>query len=115
MSTPAGWQLNNKGGGIFHFLPIANHGEFSPYFDTPHEHDFSRACEGFGLPYSLATTREAFEAAFEEARRAGGPHCIEVSADKEESHDIIAELRSAARPVAARVAVALQQSEVSVS
>ena len=80
-----------------------------------HEHDFSRACEGFGLPYSLATTRDAFEAAFEEARRAGGPHCIEVSADKEEGHDIIAELRSAARPVAARVAVALQQSEVSVS
>lgn len=48
--------LNNQGGGIFRFLPIASHDIFSPYFDTPHEHDFASICEGFGLPYTVAPT-----------------------------------------------------------
>ena len=50
--------LNNAGGGIFRFLPIASHEQiYSPYFDTPHDHDFGQCCEAFGIPYVHAATR----------------------------------------------------------
>lgn len=99
-------QLNNQGGGIFRFLPIATHDDiYSPYFDTPHQHDFSHFCAGFSLPYTLASTRAGFEQAFELARRAGGPHIIEVPTDKDEGYALVGALREAAK-AAARKAVA---------
>lgn len=89
--------LNNGGGGIFRFLPIARHDKlYSPYFYTPHDHDFAQCCEGFGLPYSLAPTREAFEAAFEKARQDSGPHVIEVPTEKEAGHSLVSSLQECA-------------------
>ena len=79
--------LNNQGGGIFRFLPIASHADvYSPYFDTPHAHSFGECCAGFGLPYCAARTRGEFVSAIESARRDGGPYVIEVPTDKEVGH-----------------------------
>ncbi|MBK6765146.1 MAG: 2-succinyl-5-enolpyruvyl-6-hydroxy-3-cyclohexene-1-carboxylic-acid synthase [bacterium] len=42
--------LNNNGGGIFHFLPIAAHGEpFEQIHGTPHATDIAAFCKGAGL------------------------------------------------------------------
>ena len=92
--------LNNHGGGIFRFLPIAGHDDvYSPYFDTPHAHDFAAFCRGFGIPHAHARTRSAFEAALADVRRAAGgagPCVVEVATDKEEGHALIGALRKAA-------------------
>lgn len=93
--------LNNAGGGIFRFLPIASHEDvYSPYFDTPHKHNFARCCEGFGLPYTCATNSTDFETAFECARRSAGPHVIEVPTEMEAGHATVASLKNATRDVA---------------
>jgi len=86
--------LNNSGGGIFRFLPIAGHDDvYSPYFDTPHEHNFAELCAGFGIPHTFARTCATFRDAFDSARHHTGPSVIEVPSDKEQGHAIVAELR----------------------
>ena len=97
--------LNNDGGGIFHQLPIATHPEvFSPYFDTPHGHEFGLACRNFGLGYARASTRGAFAEAFAEARARPGPSVIEVATDREDTHAVMAALRGLAHEVARELA-----------
>jgi len=58
--------LNNQGGGIFEFLPIAQSGErdlFETYFATPQNVDFAQLCRVYGAAYtriaSLAELRRA--------------------------------------------------------
>lgn len=71
--------LNNDGGGIFHFLPVAEHGGiFEPYFGTPHGLGFGRAAEMFGLGYSRPRTMGELAGAYRRACAERGPHLIEV-------------------------------------
>ena len=97
--------LNNAGGGIFRFLPIANHEQiYSPYFDTPHEHDFALCCRGFGIEYTLADTQSAFVAAYRDARlNDSGPHVIEVKTDKEEGYALSKRVQALAREAGAQM------------
>jgi len=89
--------LNNGGGGIFRFLPIASHdGVFSPFFDTPHDHDFRGCCQAFGIQYSCATTPAEFKAAFDEARAGSSPHVVEVDTSAADITATVGKLRSAA-------------------
>ncbi|CAM9240080.1 unnamed protein product [Ectocarpus sp. 6 AP-2014] len=63
--------VNNGGGGIFSFLPIADarHGDaFSPLFDTPHSVDFEGVCLSMGLEYRRATTAREFRSAYLESQ-----------------------------------------------
>ena len=49
--------VNNDGGGIFHFLPIAeDEAVFEPYFGTPHGLGFEHAARMFGLGYHRPET-----------------------------------------------------------
>jgi len=103
--------LNNQGGGILRFLPIASHNDiYSPFFDTPHTHTFEGCCQGFGLPYTSTPSRAEFTAAFERARREGGPHVIEVPTNKEEGYAEAARLRAAAKVAAQTAQKAIQVS-----
>jgi 2-succinyl-5-enolpyruvyl-6-hydroxy-3-cyclohexene-1-carboxylate synthase len=44
--------VNNDGGGIFSFLPIARHEKpFERYFGTPHGLDFRHAADLYGIPH----------------------------------------------------------------
>lgn len=64
--------VNNGGGGIFSFLPVARHKDaFSPCFDAPHGTDFAAACAAFGVQHLLCDTAERFQAAFIQAQRDG--------------------------------------------
>ncbi|HVE69293.1 MAG TPA: thiamine pyrophosphate-binding protein, partial [Solirubrobacteraceae bacterium] len=52
--------LNNDGGGIFHFLPIATQGDaFEEHVATPTGLDFARAAALYGLAHRRVETAEA--------------------------------------------------------
>lgn len=88
--------VNNHGGGIFHFLSVADDSpEFEKFFGTPHQWDFENAAAQFGLPYAHIKDMEEFEAAYEEALATRKSCLIEVETDRRqnvEQHAALAEL-----------------------
>ena len=78
--------LNNDGGGIFSFLPIAGHEEFfEPYFGTPQGVGFEPAAKMFGLAYEHPGTMEEFVEAYGSACARGSSTLIEIQTDREEN------------------------------
>ena len=76
--------VNNRGGGIFHHLPIAEQGDvFREFFTTPHPFNFEGAAKQFGLHYSRVETTDAFVARLADPGIGGGHQLIEVSVDQE--------------------------------
>ncbi len=62
--------LDNDGGGIFSFLPIAAHGEsvrFEELFRTPHGLDFAHAARLFGAGYARVESVAHYRAALKDA------------------------------------------------
>ena len=86
--------VNNDGGGIFSFLPVASSFEpFERYFGTPHGLTFSAAAELFGISYVRPTSAEEFVEAYTGALDASGPVLIEVRterADNLRTHEALA-------------------------
>lgn len=71
--------VNNGGGGIFAFLPIAEHEElFDPYFKTPHDLTFEHVANAFGLRYFSAATPNELEEGYRTAVAFGERALIEV-------------------------------------
>eukprot|EP00984_Skeletonema_dohrnii_P011245 scaffold4470_cov99-Skeletonema_dohrnii-CCMP3373.AAC.6 len=74
--------VNNGGGAIFSFLPIAKHGQdigFEEYWGTPtNNFSFKQGASAFGLPYKSATSFEDFKNAYRASIRSGGPGIIEA-------------------------------------
>ena len=78
--------LNNDGGGIFSFLPVAKHNEFfEPYFGTPQGVGFGPAAGMFGLQYERPGTTEEFVEIYRKACARGSSTLIEVRTDREEN------------------------------
>ena len=78
--------LNNDGGGIFSFLPIAGHEEFfEPYFGTPQGVGFQQAAKMFGLAYEDPGTMEDFVEAYGCACASGSSTLIEIQTDRGEN------------------------------
>lgn len=89
--------VNNDGGGIFHFLPIARHADlFEPFFGTPHGMDFAHAARQFGLAYACPPTQEAFAVAYAEAVASGHSTLLEVRTEREANRRLHADLLAAA-------------------
>ncbi len=85
--------VNNDGGGIFSFLPIAKHPDvFEPYFGTPHGLSFAHAAALYGLEYDAPTTAAAFEAAYRAACERPGPTLLEVRTDRRDNRAVHAAL-----------------------
>ncbi|PZS08710.1 MAG: 2-succinyl-5-enolpyruvyl-6-hydroxy-3-cyclohexene-1-carboxylic-acid synthase [Solirubrobacterales bacterium] len=60
--------LNNDGGGIFHFLPVARETDaFEQHVATPHGLDFARAAELYGCSYERPQSNEALRDAVEQS------------------------------------------------
>jgi len=75
--------LNNNGGGIFSFLPIAQHAEvFEPFFATPHNLRFEAAAALFGLTYAAPQTLAELKQAYCEARSRSSATLIEVRTER---------------------------------
>lgn len=74
--------VNNHGGGIFHFLPIAQHtGLFEPWFGAPHGADAVAIARGHGLVAERIDSPDELERRLEDPP--GGPELLEVITDRE--------------------------------
>jgi 2-succinyl-5-enolpyruvyl-6-hydroxy-3-cyclohexene-1-carboxylate synthase len=75
--------LNNDGGGIFHFLPIAGETDvFEEHVATLHGLDFARAAALFGAEHELVADPAGFDAALAQALDAAGTSIVEVRTDR---------------------------------
>ncbi|CAG1008566.1 2-succinyl-5-enolpyruvyl-6-hydroxy-3-cyclohexene-1-carboxylate synthase [Myxococcaceae bacterium] len=80
--------LNDDGGGIFSFLPIAEHGEsvrFRELFRLEHGIDLAPAAALYGLGFERARTRAELHAALGKSIGARGVRIIEVPIDPAEN------------------------------
>jgi 2-succinyl-5-enolpyruvyl-6-hydroxy-3-cyclohexene-1-carboxylate synthase len=60
--------LNNRGGAIFDFLPIARHREgYEELFGTPTGLDLERVAALYDLPFKRVASHDQLDAALEEA------------------------------------------------
>jgi 2-succinyl-5-enolpyruvyl-6-hydroxy-3-cyclohexene-1-carboxylate synthase len=75
--------LNNGGGGIFHFLPIAARAELlDPWFTAPQQVDFAGVGNLFGIRCLRPGSAAEFTAAYREACAGGEPALIEVRTER---------------------------------
>jgi 2-succinyl-5-enolpyruvyl-6-hydroxy-3-cyclohexene-1-carboxylate synthase len=78
--------LNNDGGGIFHFLPVAGERDaFEEHVATPHGLDFERAAELYRCGYELPGTVDELRAAVERSVTGRRTTVIEVRTDREQN------------------------------
>ncbi len=82
--------LNNDGGGIFSFLPIAGSqvqpAIFNRFFGTPHGLEFSAAARMFGLDYHTPGSLQEFETAYKRALESTGSTILEIKTSREENY-----------------------------
>jgi 2-succinyl-5-enolpyruvyl-6-hydroxy-3-cyclohexene-1-carboxylate synthase len=93
--------LNNDGGGIFSFLPVAARASadgasdlFEALFRTPHGIDLSRAAELFGLKWRRVASWGEFRTDVEASLSAPGVQVIELPIDRDAN---VAHFRALAR------------------
>jgi 2-succinyl-5-enolpyruvyl-6-hydroxy-3-cyclohexene-1-carboxylate synthase len=76
--------LDNDGGGIFHFLPVAGETDaFEEHVATPHGLDFEHAAALYGLGYERAADPEGLRSALDAALAAERSTLIVVRTDRE--------------------------------
>lgn len=76
--------INNDGGGIFSFLPIAENADvFDKYFVTPHGMTFEHAAEQFGLNYTRVDTAAELGAALLSSGETAGGSIIEATVERD--------------------------------
>ncbi|MBU8933625.1 MAG: 2-succinyl-5-enolpyruvyl-6-hydroxy-3-cyclohexene-1-carboxylic-acid synthase [candidate division Zixibacteria bacterium] len=76
--------INNNGGGIFSFLPIAERNDiFESFWGTPHNMDFKHAARQFDLAYKCPSTLPEFEEIYRASQTKGASVLIEIRTDRE--------------------------------
>ena len=90
--------LNNDGGGIFSFLPIAKFGNvLNKFFTVAHGLTFEHAAGLFQIDYHLADTTGAFREAYRRAVRKPGATLIEVRTDTRQNVELQRRIQAAVR------------------
>jgi 2-succinyl-5-enolpyruvyl-6-hydroxy-3-cyclohexene-1-carboxylate synthase len=78
--------LNNDGGAIFSFLPVARQKAFfETYFGTPQGLRFEHAAAMFGLGYEHPSSAAEFIQAYRAACARNTPTLVEIRIDREEN------------------------------
>ena len=78
--------INNDGGGIFSFLPIAKSTQlFDTYFGTPHGLNFSYAAAMFDLDYYHPHSRDELIGDYQQSLVKNRSAIIEVTTDRAEN------------------------------
>jgi 2-succinyl-5-enolpyruvyl-6-hydroxy-3-cyclohexene-1-carboxylate synthase len=78
--------LNNDGGGIFHFLPVAGQRDaFEHHVATPHGLDFAHAAALYGCGYERPVGLPGVRSAVERSLGAAGTTIVEVRTDRVEN------------------------------
>jgi 2-succinyl-5-enolpyruvyl-6-hydroxy-3-cyclohexene-1-carboxylate synthase len=79
--------INNGGGGIFSFLPIAQYPDvFETYFGTPHSFTFKYISKQFGIDYVTPATLPEFEEIYTSSVKKNHSILVEVKTDRQENH-----------------------------
>jgi 2-succinyl-5-enolpyruvyl-6-hydroxy-3-cyclohexene-1-carboxylate synthase len=80
--------LNNKGGGIFSFLPVRKFTSFfEEYFATPHHITFKSAADLFNISYALPPDKDAFIRYCQNFRKNKRSMLIEIQTDRNENYN----------------------------
>ncbi len=78
--------LNNHGGGIFSFLPVAKQTDiFETFFGTPHSNDFLSVAEMFGLNYFRPDSINAFVKDYLQAVSENKSAVIEIFTERDKN------------------------------
>jgi 2-succinyl-5-enolpyruvyl-6-hydroxy-3-cyclohexene-1-carboxylate synthase len=78
--------LNNDGGGIFHFLPVAGETDaFEQHVATPHGLELERAAALYGCEYVRPDTLDGLRDALARAQGSGQTTIVEVRTDREQN------------------------------
>ena len=78
--------LNNHGGGIFSFLPVAKQTDiFETFFGTPHSNDFLSVAEMFGLNYFRPDSISAFVKDYRQAVIENKSAVIEIFTERDKN------------------------------
>jgi 2-succinyl-5-enolpyruvyl-6-hydroxy-3-cyclohexene-1-carboxylate synthase len=86
--------INNDGGGIFSFLPIAKSIQvFDTYFGTPHGLDFSHAAAMFGIDYHHPLDRDELIDTYTQALKNQRSAIVEVTTDRAENWQLHQDLQ----------------------
>ncbi len=96
--------LDNGGGGIFSFLPVAEYGEdvaFEELFRTPPGVDLGALVEGFGVAFTRATSWEHFRSALKESLSGRRTSVIAIPVDRDRN---VEQHRAVQRAVGAALA-----------
>ena len=79
--------INDHGGGIFSFLPIAAFPNvFEKYFAAPHTFSFEAAAGMFQIAYARVTTAREFADTYRGALEKKGTTIIEIEANRDENY-----------------------------
>jgi len=70
--------IDNAGGAIFDFLPLAARADYEVAIRNPHQVDFGLVAAGFGLPHWRVEDAQGLRAALDAARRHDGASLVEV-------------------------------------
>lgn len=71
--------VNNQGGGIFSFLPIAAYHDVAErYFGTPHHYSFEHIARQFDCDYYIPGTLHELQTSYQSAQQSGRRSLIEV-------------------------------------
>ena len=90
--------INNDGGGIFHFLPIAESQDlFEDYFGTPHGFVFEDAAKMFEISYGRPTTVPEFQQVYRAAVDSEKTTLIEVATDRRANRELHRKIEFALR------------------
>ncbi len=85
--------INNDGGALFSFLPIAQVKEvFEPFFGTPHGLSFDKATDMFGIDYYCPDSKESFITSYISAQKENRSAIIEIKSDRSENFRIHQEI-----------------------
>ncbi len=90
--------LNNDGGGIFSFLPVAAYGDsvrFDEFFTTPHAADLSAVAPLYGLSHTRVANWDDYAVAIQKSLSHPGVSVIEVPIDREDNLEHFRSLVSA--------------------
>ena len=78
--------INNGGGGIFEFLPIADYGAaYEEHFVTPHTIDFAALAAAYGVAHVRPATWADFRREVRESLARPGPRIIELRTQRQEN------------------------------
>jgi 2-succinyl-5-enolpyruvyl-6-hydroxy-3-cyclohexene-1-carboxylate synthase len=90
--------LNNDGGGILHFLPVARESDaFEEHVATPHDLDFRLAARLYGCSYARPGSVRELRAAVERSLAERDTTLIEIRTDREDHVALHQRLREAVR------------------